>query len=230
MKSKRSALLFLFFVGFITTTAITAQNDSIKTRNSFDIINDSIQTEILPQKINDTKELNNIKKESFSFKVGKSTINKKLWQQTYRFKDKSLKTLSVKIIIKRNTTKKERLDFNLFALIDESKKLRIRPSGVYYPKRDKKKYLKAKPVNENYNDFKETKFKNYQNFEALSYKTNFLGYKKKNILASVKSLKRITIKGKVASYFLDFPVMEGFSYGKIYYKDKPIGFAAVKYQ
>ena len=68
----------------------------------------------------------------------------------------------------------------------------------------------------------------FENFEAESYKTNFLGLKKKNTKASVKSLKKVTIKAKKTSYFLDFPAYDGFTYGKIYYKNKPIGFAAVK--
>ena len=68
----------------------------------------------------------------------------------------------------------------------------------------------------------------YENFEAQSYNTNFLGLKKKNSKASIKSLKKVTIKTKKTSYFIDFPVHEGFIYGKIYYKNKPIGFAAVK--
>jgi hypothetical protein len=38
----------------------------------------------------------------------------------------------------------------------------------------------------------------------------------------------MTIKSRKISYYIDFPVYETFTYGKVYYKDKPIGFAAVK--
>ena len=139
-----------------------------------------------------------------------------------------IKTLSVKININRTTDIIEPLDFDSFTLLDDSKNLRIRPSGVYYLKSDKKKYLKSKSVNNNYNSFNETIIEGYENFEAQSYNTNFLGLKKKNSKASIKSLKKVTIKTKKTSYFIDFPVLEGFIYGKIYYKNKPIGFAAVK--
>ncbi|HHC80687.1 MAG TPA: hypothetical protein ENK46_12440 [Flavobacteriia bacterium] len=167
-------------------------------------------------------------KDAYRFTVENSVINKALWQQPYRYEDKNLKTLSVRIVVRRVSAKKEALDFNSFTLLDESKKLRIRPSGVYYPKRDKKKYLKSKPVNDNYNDFKDSAVEGYANFEAKTFKVNILGLKKKNIVPTVKSLKKLTLKAKSAVYYLDFPVQEEFSYGKIYYQNKPIGFAAVK--
>ncbi len=169
-----------------------------------------------------------LQKDAYRFTVENSVINKALWQQPYRYEDKNLKTLSVRIVVRRVSAKKKALDFNSFTLLDESKKLRIRPSGVYYPKRDKKKYLKSKPVNDNYNDFKDSAVEGYTNFEAKTFKVNILGLKKKNIVPTVKSLKKLTLKAKSAVYYLDFPVQEEFSYGKIYYQNKPIGFAAVK--
>ena len=191
-------------------------------------ISTSVITTLSAQKENNYLTETTSQIENFSFVIGQTSLNKSLWLQPYRFQDKNIKTLSVKININRTTEIIEPLDFDLFILMDESKKLRIRPSGVYYLKSDKKKYLKSKPVNTNYNNFKETQIDGFENFEAESYKTNFLGLKKKNTKASVKSLKKVTIKTKKTSYFIDFPVYEGFTYGKIYYKNKPIGFAAVK--
>ena len=202
MTPKRFIILFLIFINASAITICTAQSE-----NNLDSIQ---QTEHL------------------KFIVEKSAINKSSWLQPYRFQDKNLKTLAVKIIIKRISDKNNSVDFNLFTLVDESKKLRTRPSGVYYPKGDKKKYLKSKPINKNYNSFKETTIEGFQNFEAETYKINFLGLKKKKEKPSIKSLKKLTIKSKNSSYFIDFPVQEGFTYGKIYYKGKPIGFAAVK--
>ena len=171
---------------------------------------------------------NSIQTTSFDLIVEKSILNKSLWNQPYRFEDKSYKTLTVKLFIKKTNAKNESLDFNLFALINESKKIRIRPSGVYIQKGEKRKYLKSKPLNKNYNVFKETSLEGFEDIELKTYKINFLGLKKKNIKASVKSLKKLTFKAKKATYYLDFPVLEGFTYGKIYYNGKPIGFAAVK--
>ena len=199
--------LILTLLIFISTSEITTLSAQIQNDNIAD----------------STKQI-----ENFSFVIGQAVINKSLWLQPYRFQDKNIKTLSVKININRTTDVIEPLDFDLFTLTDDTKKLRIRPSGVYYLKSDKKKYLKSKAVNTNYNNFKETQIDGFENFEAETYKTNFLGLKKKKNKASVKSLKKVTIKSKKTSYFLDFPVYEGFTYGKIYYKNKPIGFAAVK--
>jgi len=204
MKKISPILTFLFFFCASTLTTITAQTVN-------NIVADS------------TKKSNN-----FNFEIGQSVINNSQWLQPYRFEDKSIKTLSVKININRTTDIIEPLDFDSFTLYDDTKNLRIRPSGVYYLKSDKKKYLKSKAVNNNYNSFKETIIEGYDNFEAPSYNTNFLGLKKKNSKASVKSLKKVTIKAKKTSYYLDFPVHEGFIYGKIFYKNKQIGFAAVK--
>jgi len=204
MKKTPLILTFLIFISASLITTTSAQTES-------DHLTDS------------TKQI-----ENFSFVIGQAVLNKSNWLQPYRFQDKNIKTLSVKININRTTDVIEPLDFDLFTLMDETKKLRIRPSGVYYLKSDKKKYLKSKPVNTNYNAFNESNNDGFENFEAASYKTNFLGLKKKNTKASVKSLKKVTIKAKKTSYFVDFPAYEGFTYGKIYYKNKPIGFAAVK--
>ncbi|MDX5583521.1 MAG: hypothetical protein QNK20_01130 [Aureibaculum sp.] len=204
MKKTSLILTFLIFITASLITAISAQTES-------DHLTDS------------TKQI-----ENFSFIIGQAILNKSDWLQPYRFQDKNIKTLSVKININRTTDVIEPLDFDLFTLMDETKKLRIRPSGVYYLKSDKKKYLKSKAVNTNYNAFNETNIDGFENFEATSYKTNFLGLKKKNTKASVKSLRKVTIKAKKTSYFVDFPAYEGFTYGKIYYKNNPIGFAAVK--
>ena len=204
MKKTPLILTFLIFITASVITTISAQTEGHQLTDS-------------------TKQI-----ENFSFVIGQAVLNKSDWLQPYRFQDKDIKTLSVKININRSTDIIEPLDFDLFTLMDETKKLRVRPSGVYYLKSDKKKYLKSKPVNTNYNAFKESNIDGFDNFEAASYKTNFLGLKKKNTKPSVKSLKKVTIKAKKTSYFVDFPAYDGFTYGKIYYKNKPIGFAAVK--
>lgn len=198
MFNKSFTLLFLIFISTSILNTSTAQT------------NDSIQAK------------------SFNFVIEQSVLNKSLWTQPYRFEDKSFKLLTVKIVIKHTSAKIESVNFDLFSLINESKKLRIRPTGVYYQKVNKKKYLKSKPVNENYNVFKEITLDGFENVEAKSYPINFWGMKKKNTKASVKSLKKRAIKGEKATYYLEFPVQEGFTYGKIYYNNKPVGFTAVK--
>lgn len=204
MKNFPLIITFLIFIGSVFFVELSAQ----------------VEKNVEPDSTSTT--------ENYSFKVGQSIINKSMWLQPYRFEDKSVKALSVKIFIYKNTDLNEPLDFDLFTLMNDSKKLRIRPCGVYYLKTDKRKYLRSKPVNNNYNAFKEAQIEGFANFEAESYKTNFLGLKKKKAKPSVKSLKKVNVKAKKTSYFIDFPVYEGFTYGKIYYKNKPIGFAAVK--
>jgi len=228
MSMKRFNLLFLAFISLSGITICSAQTDTIAQSIPFINLKDTIKSNSLKQLELSAEVKGTIQKEPFKFIIEQSVISKTIWQQPYRFEDKNLKTLIVKIVIERNTAKIESLDFNSFSLVDVSKKLRIRSAGVYYPKRDKKKYLKSKPVNENYNDFKDLTINGFQNFEAETYKTNFLGLRKKNISPSVKLLKKLTIKARKVTYYLDFPVQEGFTYGKIYYKDKPVGFAAVK--
>ncbi len=165
--------------------------------------------------------------EEFKFKIEWAKLNKSLWSQPYRYENNDLKSLSVKIIIERSGDDKM-IDLNHISIVDETKKLRIRPSAVYYLKgNDKKIYLKSKAVNNNYNAFEEHNLSDYKNFQAKTFKPNILGKKKKGQIASVKSLKKVAIKSKT-TYYLDFPVEENFSYGKVYYKDYPIGFAAIK--
>lgn len=221
-------LFFVFVSTSILTTSSAQTTDTITQQNTSLKIIDTVKTNVVSQRIIVVETIDSIPKEPFNFIVEKSILNKSLWLQPYRFEDKNLKTLSVKIITKRISSKKESLDFDLFSLINETTKQRIRPSGVYYFKADKKKYLKSKPVNQNYNDFNETIIEGFQNFEARTYKINFLGIKKRNTKASVKSLKKIIVKGNYVTYYLDFPVQKEFTYGKIYYNNKPIGFAAVK--
>ncbi len=192
--------------------------------NTFVVTNSNAQLEDTHSIETDSTKL----KKNFAFTVGSTILNKSMWQIPYRYKFKGLNTISVKITIKRISTKKEELDFNLFTLLDETKKLRIRPTGVYYPKKDKRKYLKSKPINENYDDFNDTIIEGYDNFQAETYKINFLGMKKKNTVPTVKSLKKIYLKARTATYYLDFPVRIGYTYGKIFYKGKPVGFAVVK--
>ncbi len=228
MYMKGFNLLFLVFISLSAITLCTAQTDTIAQPIPFTKLKDTVKSSSLKQLELSAQVKDTVKKEPFKFIIEQSIISKTIWQQPYRFENKDLKTLIVKIVIKRNTAKIESLDFNFFSLIDASKKLRIRSSGVYYPKREKKKYLKSKPVNENYNDFKNTTIDGFRNFEAETYKTNFLGLKKKNISPTVKLLKKLNVKARKVTYYLDFPVQKGFTYGKIYYKDKPVGFAAVK--
>ena len=136
-----------------------------------------------------------IPKEDYEFSVGKSILNKKLWSQPYRYEHKALNTLSVQINIKRLHRKNGELDFNLFALTDDVKKWRIRPVAIYYYKADRKIYLKSKSENRNYNVFEKYKLEGHEDFEAKTFKTNFLGLKKKKkVSPSVQSLKKMKIK------------------------------------
>jgi hypothetical protein len=229
MNAKR---FFLFILIFICTSAIsisTAQTDTIhKSIIPIIKVKDTVKTNAVTQLDTIVEIKDSIPKEPFNFIIGKSVLNKSLWAQRYRYEDKKLKTLSVRITIENVSGKKESLDFNLFSLLLDEKKLRIRSTGIFYYKKDKKVYLKSKPLNKNYNVFEETIVDGYQNSEEKTYKVNFLGIKKKKNVPVVQSLKKMTIKSRKISYYIDFPVYETFSYGKIYYKDKPIGFAAVK--
>ncbi|MCB0472637.1 MAG: hypothetical protein KDC56_06225 [Flavobacteriaceae bacterium] len=162
--------------------------------------------------------------------IANAIINKSLWTQPYRFENDSLQSLTVRIVIEKNTSENQVFDPNELYLLDEQHMLRIRPTGIFYYKADKKVYYKSKPVNQNYNSFAEKTVAGYTNLEAKTIGTNFLGMKKKKIKASIPQLKSITIKANKITYFLDFPVEQGFSYGKIYYKDEAVGFAAVSGQ
>ena len=165
--------------------------------------------------------------DEFDFKVEWAKLNKSLWLQPYRYENKALSSLTVRIVIEP-LAKGKVLDFNHISLLEETKQTRSRPCAVHYLKgRDKKIYLKSKVVNENYNAFEEFTMEGYKNYQVKTFKPNILGKKKKGIVASVKSIKKLTLKNKT-SYYLDFPVHKDFTYGKVYYKDKPIGFAALK--
>jgi len=189
-------------------------------------ISAALTTSIEAQVIDETSD--SIPSKDFRFVAGKPKINTALWTQPYRFQNDKLKTLSVQIIIEPTNDQSESLDFDQFMLLDETNKFRIRPVAVFYYKGEKKMYLKSKSVNQNYNSFMESNVVGYKNFEAETYRTNFLGIKKKKIKPSVKSLKKTTIKGKKATYYLDFPIQDTFTYGKIYYKNSTVGFAAIK--
>jgi len=165
-------------------------------------------------------------KDSLNITVGKSILNKSLWAAPYRYENKNLKALTVQITL--NPTKNVPVNLSEFVLYDETKKLRIRANEAAYYRGEKKIYYKSKAVNQNYNKFIETIVEGYTNFEAKTYKSNFLGRKKKNIKPGVMSLKNFTLKGKKATYYIDFPVDANFTYGKIYYNGKPVGFAAVR--
>ena len=97
--------------------------------------------------------------DEFKFKVEWAKLNKSLWFQPYRFENKELKSLSVKIVIERLGNDKV-VNLNHISLIDETKNLRIRPIAAYYLKsRDRKKYQKLNVVNSNYNTFEDYKVK-----------------------------------------------------------------------
>lgn len=171
----------------------------------------------------------NESKEDYKITIGKSIHNKKLWSQPYRYEQKVLQTLSVQVNIEKLHHKAKELDFNLFALTDEEKKWRIRPVAIYYYRADKKIYLKSKADNRNYEDFENYPLENYTNFEAKTYRTNMLGLKKKKKESpSVQSLEKMKISGSKITYYLDFPVRPVFDYGKVYFKDKIIGYTGVK--
>ena len=170
-----------------------------------------------------------IQKDDYKVSIGKSIHNKKLWSQPYRYEDKVLQTLSVQINIEKLDRKADEFDFNFFALTDEVKKWRIRPVAIYYYKTDRKIYLKSKADNRNYEDFENYPLDGYANFEAKTYKTNTLGIKKKRKeTPSVQSLNKMKISGSKITYYLDFPVRPVFDYGKVYYKDKIVGYTGIK--
>jgi len=228
MNIKCFFILFLIFISTSIVNVTNAQTDSTAVSNTKDIIKDTIKTsgKILAGVKVETKD--SIQKETFKFAIEASILNKSQWAQPYRYENKELKTLSVRIIISNLNDKKETFDYNLLSLLVDDKKLRVRPTGLFYYKSEKKIYLKSKSLNKNYNVFEDYSINGYQNFEEKTYKVNFLGLKKKKNLPSVKTLKKITIKNVKIGYYIDFPVDETFTHGKIYYKDKPIGFAAVK--
>ena len=174
-------------------------------------------------------QTDSIAKEDYKVSIGKSIHNKKLWSQPYRYEQKVLTTLSVQINIEKLERKADDFDFNLFALTDEEKKWRIRPVAIYYYIADRKIYLKSKADNRNYEDFEKYSQEGYTDFEAKTYKTNTLGIKKKRKEApSVQSLNKMKVSGSKITYYLDFPVRPVFEYGKVFYKDTPIGFTGIR--
>ncbi|WP_157972987.1 hypothetical protein [Aureibaculum luteum] len=171
-----------------------------------------------------------IPKENYNVSIGKSILNKKLWSQPYRYEEKVLQTLSIQVNIERLDRKAEEFDFNLFSMTDEEKKWRIRPVAIYYYRADRKIYLKSKADNRNYEDFEKYPIEGYENFEAKTYKTNTLGIKKKRKESpSIQSLDKMKLSSSKITYYLDFPVRPEFDYGKIFFKDAPIGFAGIKH-
>jgi len=174
-----------------------------------------------------THEVHSQTDDALKINVGKAVLNKSQWGQPNRFENKELKSLTVQITINPISKKNTPLDFDDFTMFDDDNKLRIRPNEVAYYRADKKIYYKSKAVNQNYNKFRETPVEGYTNLEAKTYKPNLFGRMKKNAKPAVKALKNITIKGKQLTFYLDFPVHANFSYGKIHYNGKPIGFAAV---
>ncbi|MCK0131426.1 hypothetical protein MWU59_07905 [Flavobacteriaceae bacterium F08102] len=169
-----------------------------------------------------------IKPDSLKITVGKSILNTTTFSQPYRLLRKDYHTISVHITVESGSSSMDEVDFNLFSLVDDDKKLRIRAVGMFNFKKEKRQYEKLSPINENYNDFPKFALKGYTDVEIPTYKVNMLGVKKKNTTASLKSLERMEVKSKKLSYFLDFPITKTFTYGKIYYKDRIVGFTAVK--
>ncbi len=225
---KRFILLFLIFVSTSVITICTAQTDTIAQPIPFIKLKDTVKTNTVIQLDSIVETKDTIQKELFNFIIGKAVVNKSFWVQPYRYEDKTLKTLSVRVTIEKNIDRKESFNFNLLSLVIDDKKLRIRPTGIFYYKNEKKVYLKSKPLNKNYNVFEEHIIEGYKNLEAKTYKVNFLGLKKRKGIPTVKTLKKMNVKNRKIAYYVDFPVQEEFTYGKIYYKNKPIGFAAVR--
>lgn len=172
----------------------------------------------------DTKEES--KTDGFTFKAESARINASLWAIPYRFEDKELKTTSIKVTFNTNGTKV--INTNLLSLVDSTNKIRMRPSGIYYLRaNDKRKYLKAKASNKNYTFFEDNSLKGYTNLQAKSFKPNFFGKKKKDEIASIKSIKKVTVK-ETATYFIDFPVKESFKEADLYYKKVKIATVRVE--
>ncbi|QCX38399.1 hypothetical protein FF125_08120 [Aureibaculum algae] len=177
-----------------------------------------------------TAQQDSIPKENYNVTIGKSILNKKLWSQPYRYEEKVLQTFSLQVNIERLDRKAEEFDFNLFSMTDEEKKWRIRPVAIYYYRADRKIYLKSKADNRNYEDFEKYPIEGYENFEAKTYKTNTLGIKKKRKESpSIQSLDKMKLSSSKITYYLDFPVRPEFDYGKVYFKDIPVGFAGIKH-
>ena len=170
-----------------------------------------------------TKPVTIAPKDPFIVKVEKVIPNANMWNQPYRYEDKNLKPLSLKISIEQRSDDNEVFDFNKLYLTDETNKLRIRPNALYYHKAERRVYYRSKPVNQNYNHFRDTHVDGYTNFEAETYRTNFLGMKKKRVKSSIQELKKQNIKLQKIVYFVDFPVYANFSIGTLYFDGLPSG-------
>ena len=192
---KLNKTLIIFLIGFIVSTTSFSQNYTEKDTLTVD---------------------------DFHFTVERTFVNKSMWSIPYRYQEEGLECLTVKLTIETLNPKVKSIDPNVICLVDDNNKLRIRPSGIFYFKKDKRVYLKSKPVNTNYDSYKEFSLKDYTDFEAEIYKTNMLGLRKKKIKESVQQLKEIPFKIKKITYYLDFPVKEGYTNGKLFFKDKEI--------
>lgn len=160
--------------------------------------------------------------DGFTFNIEFAKKNKSVWVIPYRFADKELESISVKLII--NNSQVKVFNPNLISLANNNDKTRIRACGLYYERanNDKRKYLKAKPTNKNYTYFENNSLEGFTNFQAETFKPNFFGKIKKNEVPSIKSLKKVTIK-KQTTYFIDFPINKDFKEGDLYYKKVKIG-------
>ncbi len=206
MKKRHYITLFLIFILVGTTNTIFAQSDSLQ-----------------------IKEVETVKKDSLRFTMGKVVLNPSLWTQPYRYETKGLKTLSIRITVERSSPKIQEVDYNLFSLLVASKGTRIRSTGVfYYKSANKKKYLRTQGLNLNYNEFQNYTFDGFENFEEKTFKPNFLGKQKKNQSPSIKQLKKLTLKKRSLTYYIDFPVDSKFTQGTLYYKGKSIGIVRVE--
>jgi len=167
--------------------------------------------------------------DSLKFTIGTTILNQSLWSQPYRYENKNLKTLSIKITVERLSKESTEINYNLFSLLVASKEMRVRPTGLfYYKSTDKKKYLRTSPLNHNYDVFQEFKFEDFENFEAKTYDPNFLGRPKKGQIPTVKQLKTLKLKKRKLTYHIDFPSYSKFTQGKLYYKGKTIGIVRVE--
>ncbi|PID69173.1 MAG: hypothetical protein CR989_03130 [Flavobacteriales bacterium] len=168
-------------------------------------------------------------KNYYKITIGKSAYTKKLWQEPYRYKNRDYKTLSVEVTVEKLVSKNIEFDFDLFCLTDEENKWRIRPVAMYYYQTDKKVYLEPAADNRNYNSFENYPLEGYSDIEAATYESKkLLSKKQNNKTANIKALPKQILKNGKTTYYLDFPVVSGFKYGKVYYKDKPTGFVARK--
>lgn len=166
-------------------------------------------------------------KKDYRITIGKSVYISKLWPQPYRYKNRDYKTLSVEVTIDKLAHQDLEFDFDLFYLTDEEQKWRIRPVAMYHTHADKKIYLPLTADNRNYNSFENYPIENFKDIEAATYQASSLSFKKrKKKQANIKALPKEKIKSGRVTYYLDFPVVSGFKYGKVYYKGKPKGFVA----